>query len=1199
MMAEHPPLLDTTSIISSEIPLLTSPIVSGDGAQQVILVQVNPGEAFTIRREDGQFQCITGPAQVPMMSPNGSVPTIYVPPGYAPQVIEDNGVRRVVVVPQAPEFHPGGHAVIHRPPHPPLPGFLPLPAMIPPPPRHIYSPVTGAGDMATQYIPQYHTSQVYGDVDTLPAHGRSNFRDERSSKTYERLQKKLKDRHGTQKDKLNSPPSSPQKCPSPTSEPNGLTKGQDAAGISTGSTKCKSLGKGKSNSQTDTEVEEKDEETKALEALLSNIAKPVVSDIQARTALLMWSPPSSDTGEDTDKNDMPEVYTYEVMISSTGKDGKYKTVYIGEENKVTVNDLRPATDYHAKVQVECNCVKGSPSETESFTTASCEPDTPNMPRITNRTKNSLTLQWKASCDNGSKIHSYLLEWDEGKGNGEFCQCYYGQQKQYRITKLSPAMGYTFRLAAKNDVGMSDFSEEVLYHTSGTAPSTPASPLLINAGVTWLSLQWTKPSGTPSDEGISYILEMEDENSGYGFKPKYDGDDLTYTVKNLRRSTKYKFRVIAYNSEGKSSPSETVEYITCPDKPGVPSKPTVKGKIHAQSFKIIWDPPKDNGGAAIHTYVVEMSEGLSGNKWETIYSGATREHVCDRLNPGSSYRLRVYCVGEGGQSTVTDSLLVQTPAVVPGPCQPPRLQGRPRAREIQLRWGPPQVDGGSPITCYGLEMFQAESDEHREVYQGSDVECTVGSLLPGRMYSFRLRAANKAGFGPYSEKCEVTTAPGPPDQCKPPQVACRSAACAQVSWEVPVSNGADVTEYRLEWGGVEGCMQISYCGPGLSCEVKGLLPATIYYCRVQAVNVAGAGPFSEVVACMTPASVPAVVTCLRGLSEDEVESPHYSSSTCLAISWEEPCDHGSEILGYSIDFGDKQPITVGKDLTYFIDGLQPDTTYRVRIQALNSLGAGPFSHTIKLKTKPLPPDPPRLECAAYSSQTLKLKWGEGTAKALTDSIQYHLQMEDKNGRFVSLYRGPCHTYKVQRLSESTSYKFCIQACNEAGEGPLSQEYIFTTPKSVPAALKAPRIERINDHTCEITWEVLQPMKGDPVIYCLQVMVGKDSEFKQIYKGPDWSFRYTGLQLNCEYRFRTCAIRQCQEATGHQDLVGPYSAPVLFISQRTEPPASTNKDTVQTTRTQWSQSDQVCAAVILALFAIFSILIAVIIQYFVIK
>lgn len=59
-------------------------------------------------------------------------------------------------------------------------------------------------------------------------------------------------------------------------------------------------------------------------------------------------------------------------------------------------------------------------------------------------------------------------------------------------------------------------------------------------------------------------------------------------------------------------------------------------------------------------------------------------------------------------------------------------------------GPPQIDGGSPVTCYGLEMSPVETDEHREVYQGSDVECTISSLLPGKTYSFKLRAANKAG-----------------------------------------------------------------------------------------------------------------------------------------------------------------------------------------------------------------------------------------------------------------------------------------------------------------------------------------------------------------------------------------------------------------------------------------------------------------------
>lgn len=76
------------------------------------------------------------------------------------------------------------------------------------------------------------------------------------------------------------------------------------------------------------------------------------------------------------------------------------------------------------------------------------------------------------------------------------------------------------------------------------------------------------------------------------------------------------------------------------------------------------------------------------------------------------------------------------------------------------------------------------------------------------------------------------------------------------------------------------------------------------------------------------------------------------------------------------------------------------SFRIRIQALNCLGAGPFSHTFKLKTKPLPPQPPRLECTAFSHHTLRLKWGDGPAKAAaSDALQYHLQMEDKSGRSV--------------------------------------------------------------------------------------------------------------------------------------------------------------------------------------------------------
>ncbi|XP_016391860.1 fibronectin type-III domain-containing protein 3A-like [Sinocyclocheilus rhinocerous] len=640
------------------------------------------------------------------------------------------------------------------------------------------------------------------------------------------------------------------------------------------------------------------------------------------------------------------------------------------------------------------------------------------------------------------------------------------------------------------------------------------------------------------------------------------------------------------------------------QPGCPCRLAVKGKPHPTSFRLTWDPPKDNGGSDVAKYVAELSEGLSGSSWNQVYNGSAMECVCGGLSPGCSYQARVHCISAGGESQLTEPLQVQTPPVPPGPCQPPRVVGKPKAREVRLRWAPPLVDGGSAVSSYSVEMFAPQVDEGWEVYQGSELDCTVGSLLPGRTYGFRLRAANKAGYGPFSEHLHCF-------------LFCLSHLMCSASMQAPPCNGAAVSEYRLEWGAAEGSMQMCYTGAALSHEMRGLLPATNYFCRVQAVNVAGVGPFSDAVLCQTPCSVPAPVSSVHTLresemrvegswttergedEEDEEARPLlYSSSTCLGLRWEAPCDHGSEIMSYLIDLGERQPILTGPVTKYIIQNLHPDTTYRIRIQALNSLGAGPFSHTFKLKTKPLPPLPPRLECTASSHQTLRLKWGDGPAKAQpTDSLQYHLQMEDKNGRFISLYKGPCHTHKVQRLNESTSYAFRIQAFNEAGEGPFSTVYTFTTPRSPPAPLKAPRVERV-DESCEVSWETLPPMKGDPVIYCLQSMQG-NSEFKQIYKGSATSYQLPNLSSFTEYRFRVCAIRQCQDAP---EIIGPYSSTVILLPPRVDTPGvsgATGSKAAEAQKPNRSLTDEQFSFLIIALLAVTSILIAVAIQYFVIE
>uniref|UniRef100_A0A8C9WKE9 Fibronectin type III domain containing 3Ba n=1 Tax=Scleropages formosus TaxID=113540 RepID=A0A8C9WKE9_SCLFO len=1146
-------------------------MVNGDGAQQVILVQVNPGETFTIRAEDGTLQCIPGPAEVPMMSPNGSIPPIHVPPGYISQVLEDNtGVRRVVVTPQSPECYPPSYSPAISPTHH-LPPYLTHPHFIPNSPTPFYPPVS-PGEMPPHQYYQHHLPHMY---EIIPVYGMSSYiaRDEQ----YKPQSKKGKlDRQN----RLNSPPSSVYKgsagCSTIYNGKGHVGGGGGGGGGSPGAKKPDRRARS-SPRTSEQDLQGKDTLTCIHQPAYDMLPPTCSSDQTCTTQIRLLS--TSLVNRDRNTNGLPFTCIYEVSLSDKGRDGKYRLVYCGDELECNLSDLRPATDYHVRVNAMCNTVRGSCSEPGSFSTLSSVPDCPLPPKLSHRTKSSLTLQWKVWPQTHKKpavkLNGILFENSLflGKKNNVFRECYFGSQRHYKLTRLCPAFGYTFRLAARNDIGTSGFSPEVVFYTTGNLPQLPLPPRLVRAGITWITLEWTRPDGCTAEEIITYTLEIQEENNGAEFHPKYTGENLTCTVDGLKRSTQYKFRLIASNMEGRSSPSEVLVCNTSPDKPGTPSKPCVKGAVTPYGFCVRWGTNDKS---------LKLGWSLSAvNQWDVAYSGPATEWECQHLKPATLYRLRICSISTGVVNIVCGHTHI------------------PPFTSVALSFLPdcPTFEGACEVTEYNLEMSSVDT-EPAEVYSGPALECTVGSLLPGATYSFRVRAANEAGYGPFSPATEVTTAAGPPGQCGAPMLTFISNSCVLASWESPENLGVDISEYRLEWSCGEGTFELVYCGTDTQCEISNLTAATHYCCRLQATNQAGAGPYSELVSCQTPASTPDVVSTFCLAEQDCADNQPFSPSTCLALKWEEPCCNGAEITSYTIALEDRL-ITVDNGTCYVIEGLQPDSEYRW-IRAVSDIGPGPFCPPLRARTRPLPPLPPRLECSAAGPQSLKLKWGEssGTRVLLSDDMVFSLQIEDRSGRFVTIYRGPSHTYKVQRLAESSIYNFRIQALSEAGEGPFSDTYTFSTTKSLPPALKAPRVVQLDGNMCEVTWETVPPMRGDPVSYILQVLVGRDSEYKQVFKGDESSFQISGLQASTDYRFRVCVCRRCQDSG--QELCGPPSPPSLLTLRRCEPVAAGEPDPAHAAKALGLiSSDEQFATLIVLGFASLSILIAFILQYFFMK
>ena len=786
---------------------------------------------------------------------------------------------------------------------------------------------------------------------------------------------------------------------------------------------------------------------------LSSVEPPTVKEIQSHTALITWEAPPAPT-ENALNNLNTNDIRYEILLGDRGKDGKYKSIFRGTNLSCRIQDLSAGKEYHVCLAAHLDDVHGETTEPVLFKTPAREPDTPGQPKVLAKSKNSLQLRWNAPTDNGSHIVHYILEMSS-EGDREFTEMCKTKGKQYTATKLTPATWYTFRLAAVNECGRSEYSEPISYVTDGYPPPQPLPPKVHNVSTSSITLLWHRRR-----EDGDFVLQMTNQGP-QGYMNVYYGPDIIYECTRLQRATAYQFRLGSKTDSGQSPWSDEITISTLPDQPGRPTKPIVKGKIHAYNFKVKWDPPHDCGGADVKLYHLEIS---SGAIFERVYSGLLPEALCDRLSPGTTYQVRVLCEGAGGLSPASDTCTVTTEAIVPNSPQTPYYSNLPGPYAAVLQWEKPLYQGGAPVTEYELELDGvlnegAEKKKQRAVvYRGKDLYSVVKDLLPGESYVTRVRAVNRIGAGEWSEEFSFHAGCAPPSKPLAPEVQVRSATNLFVQWCEPQCNGAPIMDYKLESSAKQedDAFNLVYHGAETSADLKDLLPFTNYYFRLQAFNAAGRSPNSTVVCQKTPAAVPGVPALLPELFAITSSSAHFF--------WKEPESNGDDIIKYVLECGDRQLTTESNRTDLLVDHLNPEQVYKVKVQAVNTIGAGAFTQSHKLTTKPLPPKAPRLECIQQGYNSLKLKWGNDSVVVssksanLIDFTRFEVEMKIKSSSkdFYNVYAGTRNSIKVQKLHESTIYAFRICAQTEhAGIGAWSDEYLFKTTAAQPNTVKITR------------------------------------------------------------------------------------------------------------------------------------------------
>jgi len=409
----------------------------------------------------------------------------------------------------------------------------------------------------------------------------------------------------------------------------------------------------------------------------------------------------------------------------------------------TDSGLAEGTKYYYRVRAYNTLVNSGYTSEKNATTLSNLPLAPSGLTASVVSSSKITLAW---TDNSNNETGFIISRKTGSG-GTYADIHTTNENitTWSDTTVVDGTQYYYKVRATNSAGDSPNSNEVNGIALLAAPTAFTATAISSSQI---SLSWTDNSAAET----GFKIERSPVDDLHFTQVATVGANVgAFTDSGLTESTKYYYRVRAYNAIANSTYTSEKNATTLANVPAAPSGLTVTSTT-SSNISLAWT---DNSGNE-QGFRIQRKKGATGTYTEIATRGANITTYSDNdstLLDGTQYYYKICAYNTAGNSAFSTEVSGTTLLAKPTSATATAVS----RSQINLTW----VDNSATETGYKIERKKTSTGTYAQIAQvGANVQSysdTTG-LEANTTYYYRIRATNGTLNSDYSNEPHAKTLP---------------------------------------------------------------------------------------------------------------------------------------------------------------------------------------------------------------------------------------------------------------------------------------------------------------------------------------------------------------------------------------------------------------------------------------------------------